>query len=322
MDFANISIGLAFVAGLGSFLSPCVFSLVPAYIGYLGGRSAAAASRGGKADRWQTFSHAIAFVSGFSLVFIILGMATSALSGLIIDNRVWLSRIGGIIVILFGVHMTGLVRIPFLEYDLRPRNTSGTGTGYLASALMGVFFSAGWSPCVGPILGSILTLAAINTSNIWQGVFLLAAYSAGLAIPFLFASTQISLVTSVIRRYGKVMHYVEIGMGILLIIVGVLLFSGRFARLASLPFFFGAIDEALVGRWLLLGLGGLVLLGLIPAAIAHRKGRNFVDWWFFGIGLLPVALILALRIRPSESASEGVREPEEKQKLGSQSSKI
>lgn len=321
MDFTNISLGLAFVAGIGSFLSPCVFSLVPAYIGYLGGRSAANASRGGKADRWQTFSHALAFVTGFSVVFIILGLATSALSALIIDNRVWLSRIGGIIVILFGVHMTGLIRIPFLEYDLRPQNTPNLRRGYMASALMGVLFSAGWSPCVGPILGSILTVTALNTTNLWQGVFLLTAYSAGLALPFLFASTQISLVTTFIRRYGKVMHYVEVFMGVLLIAVGVLLFSGRFAQLASLPFFFGAIDEALVGRILLFGLSALLALGLIPAAIARQKGRNFIDWWFFGIGLLPVALIAAIRIKPVKSATDEKRDVDEAAPLGSQGSK-
>lgn len=298
MGVANISIGLAFLAGLASFLSPCVFSLVPAYIGYLGGRSAASAA-GGKTNRWNTLSHGVAFVLGFSLVFILLGVATSALGNVLYNLRTWLARIGGIVVIVFGLHMTGILRIPFLEYDLRPQTAPDRKRGYLASALMGVFFSAGWSPCVGPVLGAILTLA-LNGGSVVQGVQLLSAYSAGLAIPFLIASTQIGLVTKVIRRYGKVMHYVEVVMGAVLILVGALLFSGRFQRLASLGSFFGPVEEAMVGRYLLIGFLALLVLGLIPAAIASRKGRNFADWYLFGVGLFPVALVAAIVIAPQK----------------------
>ncbi len=296
MDFANITVGLAFLAGLASFLSPCVFSLVPAYLGYLGGRSAASAV-GGKENRWLTFSHGLAFVLGFSLVFISLGVASSAIGGLLYNLRDWLARIGGVVVIFFGLHMTGVLRIPLLEYDLRPQSAPDRNMGYLSSVLMGVFFSAGWSPCVGPVLGSILTLSTWGGS-ISQGVILLSAYSAGLAIPFLIASTQISLVTTVVRRYGKVMRYVEIVMGVVLILVGALLLFGRFETLAGLGSFFGSYDELLLGRWLFLAIAALTLLGLIPAYIAWRKGRNFFDWWFFGAGLFPIALPMALLLKP------------------------
>jgi cytochrome c-type biogenesis protein len=214
MEIGNVGIGLAFIAGLASFLSPCVFSLVPAYLGYLGGRSAASA-QSGQSNRWMTFSHGLAFVAGFSLVFILLGVATSALGSLLYDMSTWLARIGGVVVIVFGIHMTGLYRIPFLEYDLRPQTVPDRKWGYLSSGLMGVFFSAGWAPCVGPILGAILTLS-LSGGSVSQGVQLLAAYSAGMAIPFLIAATQISLVTNVIRRHGKLMHYVEIAMGVVL----------------------------------------------------------------------------------------------------------
>jgi cytochrome c-type biogenesis protein len=310
MEFANVSLGLAFLAGIASFLSPCVFSLVPAYIGYLGGRSAASTS-GDQENRWLTLSHGFAFVLGFSLVFILLGVATSALGGLLYDLRTWLARIGGVIVIIFGLHMTGILRIPFLEYDLRPQNTPDRNRGYIASALMGVFFSAGWSPCVGPVLGTILTLA-LNGGSISQGAVLLSAYSAGLAIPFLVASTQIGLVTKVIRRYGKVMRYVEIGMGVILIVVGIMLLTGRFEQLASLGSFFGTFDELVLGRYLLLGLIGLTGLGLIPAVIASRKGRHFVDWWFFGASLFPIALYFALRLEPG--TDDATAPPENKSK--------
>jgi cytochrome c-type biogenesis protein len=296
MDFTQISLPLAFLAGLASFLSPCVFSLVPAYIGYLGGRSAASAV-GGKDNRWLTLSHGLAFVLGFSLVFISLGVATSALGSVLYDVRTYLARIGGIVVVIFGIHMTGLYRIPFLEYDLRPQSSPDRRRGYLASGLMGVFFSAGWSPCVGPILGAILTLA-LNGGSISQGITLLTAYSAGLAIPFLVASTQIGLVTTVIRRYGKVMRYVEMVMGGVLILVGVLLFFGRFQTLAGLGSFFGNYNEQVLGRDLLLGFLALLVLGLIPGFIARRKGRNFFDWWFFGFSLFPVALPVAMLIKP------------------------
>jgi cytochrome c-type biogenesis protein len=236
MDFVNIGLGLAFLAGMASFLSPCVFSLVPAYIGYLGGRSLASAQESGQANRRIAFMHGLAFVVGFSIVFILLGMAISALGSLLYEARNWLAKIGGIVVIIFGLHLTGIIRIPFLEYDLRPQSTPDRQRGYVASVMMGVFFSAGWSPCVGPVLGAILTLA-LSGGSIIHGVALLTAYSAGLAIPFLVAALGIGWVTTILRRYGKVTHYVEIGMGVLLIVVGAMLFLGTFQTLSRFGFF-------------------------------------------------------------------------------------
>ncbi len=237
MDIADVTIGLAFLAGLASFLSPCVLSLVPAYVGYLGGRSLASTGNV-RPGRLVTFTHGLAFVFGFSAIFILLGVAASALGGLLYDLSNWIAKIGGAIVILFGLHMTGVVRIPFLEYDLRPQSTPDRRRGYLASALMGVFFSAGWSPCVGPVLGAILTLA-VNGGSISQGVSLLSAYSIGLAIPFLVAALGIGWVTTILKRYGKVMRYIEIAMGIILIIVGAMLILGTFQQIALLfPGFF------------------------------------------------------------------------------------
>lgn len=231
MEGFNISYGLAFLAGMASFLSPCVLSLVPAYVGYLGGR-AAGLSEKNIPSRWLTVSHGLAFVVGFSLVFIGLGITTSALGALLYEARDVLAKIGGIVVVIFGLHMTGVFRIPFLEYDLRRQELPDPKWGYLSSALMGVFFSAGWSPCVGPVLGAILTLS-FNGGSVAQGASLLSAYSAGLAIPFLAAALAIGWVTTLIRRYGKMMRYVEIIMGLILIVVGVLLFLGIFEQLAT-----------------------------------------------------------------------------------------
>jgi cytochrome c-type biogenesis protein len=235
MTFIEVSLGLAFLAGLASFLSPCVFSLVPAYISYLSGRSAFQTD-GQENGRWEAFSHGLAFVLGFSLVFIFLGVAASALGGILYNIRFWLAKIGGVIVIIFGLHMTGVYRLKFLEYDIRRQSLPDRNKGYIASALLGVFFSAGWSPCVGPVLGAILTLA-LNGGSISKGVELLSAYSVGLAIPFLLAALGIGWVTTIIRRYGRIMHFVEITMGIILIIVGVMLFLGTFEQLSRFGFF-------------------------------------------------------------------------------------
>ena len=232
----TVTIGLAFLAGLASFLSPCVFSLVPAYVGYLSGRSAASVREGESVNRFETFTHGLAFVIGFSVIFILLGIAVSAVGSLLYDIQGWLAKIGGLVVILFGLHMTGLLRIPFLEYDLRPQSRVDQNRSYISSALMGVFFSAGWSPCVGPVRGAILTLA-LNQGDIGQGAQLLLAYSAGLAVPFLVAAVAIGWVTGLLRRYGRVLHYVEIVMGAILVFVGVLLFFGIFERLARFGFF-------------------------------------------------------------------------------------
>jgi cytochrome c-type biogenesis protein len=308
MEFTNITIGFAFLAGIASFLSPCVFALVPAYIGYLGGRSAGA---GKQANTWITFSHGLAFVVGFSLVFILLGFVAAALGGFVdalgYDLEKWLTRIGGVVVIIFGLHMIGVFRIKFLEYDTRSQSVPDRRMGYLASGLMGVIFAAGWSPCVGPILGAILTIA-LSGGSITQGVILLTAYSAGLAIPFLIASIYVGGVTVVIRRYGKLMRYIEIGTGVLLVILGLALITGYFGKLnnifASFGTFFNVTDEIAVGKMIFILVLVFLVLGLIPAFIARSKGKKFRDWWLFGFALLPVALPMAFLIKTDETDEE------------------
>jgi cytochrome c-type biogenesis protein len=235
MDFAHVTIGLAFLAGLASFLSPCVFTLVPAYVGYLGGRAAGLDSSA--SDRFVTFTHGLAFVLGFSTIFILFGVAASRIGGFLVNAQDTITRIGGILVIIFGLHMMGVLRVPVLDYDTRVQQVPDHKFGYLSSALMGIFFSAGWSPCVGPVLGAILTFA-LNGGSVSTGVALLSAYSAGLAIPFLLAALGIGWVTVILKKYGQVMHYVEVVMGVVLVIVGYMLNSGTFALLAQQGQFF------------------------------------------------------------------------------------
>ncbi len=239
MDISRITIGLAFLAGLASFLSPCVFSLVPAYIGYLGGRAAGQLGAGGDnpaGNRWLTFTHGLAFVLGFSVVFVVLGVAVSAAGGILHDMRTYLAKVGGVVVVIFGLHMIGVLRIPFLEYDVRVHDAPSNRWGYLSSALLGVFFSAGWSPCVGPVLGAILTFA-INGGSVALGAKLLSAYSAGLAVPFLAAAFGVGWVTTILRKYSKTMRYVEIAMGVIMVIVGVMLFTGIFELIARYGYY-------------------------------------------------------------------------------------
>ncbi len=290
----NLTFGIAFFAGLASFLSPCVFALVPAYVGYLSGRSVAAGGDD-KGTSLTTFSHGVAFVVGFSVVFILLGAVAGALGGILFQITEIIVKVGGVVVVIFGLHMTKIIQIPFLNYDLRPETQPDRKRGYFSSALMGVFFSAGWAPCVGPVLGAILTLS-FNEGAASQGALLLTAYSAGLAIPFLIAATQIGWVTTILRRYGKVMRIAEIVMGIVLIIIGAMLFLGRFETLASLGSFFEFYDEVLLGRFLMIGVVSSLVLALIPGFIARNKGKNFVDFFFLGFGAIFVLLIILYSI--------------------------
>ena len=229
------TVGLSFVAGVVSFFSPCVFSLIPAYIGYLGGRAAGGETT--ERNRFITFTHGLAFVLGFSAIFIIGGAVAAAFGRLFFDFRYILEKVGGIVVIIFGLHMIGVFRIPFLEYDTRVQQMPDRKWGYFSSALMGIFFSAGWAPCVGPTLSAILTFAA-NGGSISTGMTLLSAYSAGLAIPFLIAALGIGWVSVTLRKYGKAMHYIEIAMGVILVILGVMLFAGVFELIAQKGQFF------------------------------------------------------------------------------------
>lgn len=226
MNTSGIGLWLAFVAGLASFLSPCVLALVPVYIGYLSGR--AVGERPSAFNRWFTFLHGVAFVCGFSLVFIVFNILAASLGLLLSGVQIWLTRIGGIIVIIFGIHLTGLYRIPLFDYEKKIHLQNAPRTGFFASFLFGVVFSAGWTPCVGPILGWILTFS-LNGGSIAWAIALGVAYSLGLAIPFLAAAIGVGWVTVILRKYSKAMRWIEVAMGVVMIFSGFLLLFNSFS---------------------------------------------------------------------------------------------
>lgn len=257
MDPSSVSFGLALIAGFVSFLSPCVLSLVPAYVTYLGSR-AITPEGVVVGTRRDTFIHGVAFVLGFSAVFILLGAAAGALGATLFGARDLLVKIGGVVVVLFGLHTLGIVHIPFLEYDTRRTKAPGRRWGYLSSSLMGVFFSAGWSPCVGPVLGAVLTLA-LSSDGVGRGVVLLAAYSIGLGIPFLLAAAGIGRVSELLKRRGRYLRYANYVTGGLLILVGILVFTGTLETFATYTFvshFQSSLDQGVTNFWHWLTHGG------------------------------------------------------------------
>lgn len=227
----NISIGLVFLAGVISFLSPCVLPVLPGYLTYLAARSSGQDVK--KVSRSQVLFHGIAFVVGFSLVFITLGATASAIGQSLYGYKEWITRIGGVLIVFFGLQMSGWLQIPFLEVEIRKHTEANPRLGYASSLLMGVFFSAGWTPCVGPTLGLVLTLAGTEAS-IAKGVLLLALYSLGLGLPFIITALAMDRVGSWMRHMANVTRYVTIATGILLIGVGMLLVLGKLNFLGEL----------------------------------------------------------------------------------------
>jgi len=221
------SFALAFVAGLLSFLSPCVLPLIPSYVGFLTGLTLEEL----QVRRGTALAHALWFVAGFSLIFIALGATASALGVLLLRSQVWIGRIGGVVVILFGLYLLGVLR-PALLMRERKVQLARKPLGYLGSAFVGVTFGAAWTPCIGPILGAILTLAAAQAS-VGHGAALLTAYSAGLALPFVVTALALDRFLAWFQRFRPYLVWVERIAGGLLVLLGLLLVTDRFTLLAS-----------------------------------------------------------------------------------------
>jgi cytochrome c-type biogenesis protein len=215
------TLSLAFTAGILSFLSPCVLPLVPSYLAYVGGS--------GAAKRSLLIRNALLFVLGFSLVFIALGASASALGSLLRANRQALTIGGGILVILFGLVLLGVIRLPVLMRDTRVQARHDASTP-IGAVLLGMAFAAGWTPCIGPVLGGILTLAGAS-GTLMEGVAMLAVYSAGLAVPFLVAALALEPFLRMSRRVRRWLPWVERAAGGLLLIAGVLMVTGTYTRL-------------------------------------------------------------------------------------------
>jgi cytochrome c-type biogenesis protein len=222
-----LGIAVAFLAGLLSFLSPCVLPLVPSYIGFLTGMTLPEVT----GRRRRALIHALLFVGGFSLIFILLGASATALGRALNHYQVWLQRVGGVLIILFGLVCLGVFKIELLNQERR-LHLERKPLGYLGSALVGMAFAAGWTPCIGPVLGGILGLAA-TSSDVSRGMLLLAVYSAGLAVPFLIAAVAIESFLDWFQRFRRFLPWVMRISGILLIVVGILLVTGEFTRLAG-----------------------------------------------------------------------------------------
>ncbi|MEI6131605.1 MAG: cytochrome c biogenesis protein CcdA [Bacillota bacterium] len=236
-----ITIFLAFAAGVLSFLSPCVLPLVPAYVSYLTG-SAIADIDNAKARR-NLLVKSIGFIIGFTIIFLILGVSISSLSKLFHDNRDIFRMVGGAIIVIFGIHTTGLIKIKplFSEKRLLPfGNTSKTATtraeggkSGFGSIFVGMAFATGWTPCVGPILASILIYAG-SLDTIGKGIALLLIYSAGLAIPFLLTALAIGSFSARLKRFSRYLPIVSIVSGALMIAMGVLVFTNLLTKVSGL----------------------------------------------------------------------------------------
>ena len=227
-----LSIPAAFVAGVVSFLSPCVLPLVPGYISMLSGESIEELKAGaGPGLMGRIFRNSLAFVIGFSVVFIALGASATAVGNFLVAKRSIFNIVAGIIVIIFGLHLTGLVKIPLLYREARM--TAGKPKrGLIGSFLLGFAFAFGWTPCIGPILTGILALAAIR-DTVFQGMFLLAIYSAGLAIPFILTGLGLSQFMKFYGGFRRHLQMVEVLSGVLLIGIGALMAFNKLGVLSG-----------------------------------------------------------------------------------------
>jgi len=240
----NVSLLAAFGAGLLSFISPCVLPLIPGYLSYISGLSlddmrGASVAGGGTAVavarpsgvRRQVVLSSLAFIVGFSLVFVSLGAAASAIGQFLAERQALFNRIAGAVIVIFGLHTMGVLRIEWLYQEKRV-HTSRKPAGFVGAGLVGVAFAFGWTPCIGPILAGILALAG-SQETVAKGVRLLAVYSLGLGVPFLATALMIDRFFSAMGRIRRYYHTIEIVSGALLVVIGLLIFTNKFTVIAK-----------------------------------------------------------------------------------------
>lgn len=223
----------AFIAGLLSFLSPCVLPLIPSYITYITGLSFAdlQAEHPSHIIRQKTIFHSLCFITGFTVVFVLLGASATYIGSFLSENAIIIRKIGGVLLVLLGIHVTGLLPLRFLLGEKRV-SIKHKPAGYVGSFLVGIAFAAGWTPCIGPILAGILAVAA-TAESINQGILLLLLYSLGLGVPFFLSALAMHRFLAVFNRFKKYIHFFEVITGIFLVVIGVLIYSNWLSRLSG-----------------------------------------------------------------------------------------
>ncbi len=227
----NAPLFVAFIAGLASFLSPCVLPLVPVYLASLAGPEIFESRI--KRRRLTIFLHSLSFVIGFSVMFSLWGAGAGLIGSTLSAYSVIISKIVGSLLIASGLFMLAALKVPWLNYEKRLNLSLGTTSGYLRSFLTGGIFSIAWIPCVGPILGSIITLA-LDSATAWHGTYLMVFYSLGLGLPFLAVGVAFDFITPLLKRINKYSYLVYIISGLLLIIIGVLILTNNLTWFSSL----------------------------------------------------------------------------------------
>lgn len=223
----------AFIAGLLSFLSPCVLPLIPSYITYITGLSFAdlQAEHPSHIIRQKTILHSFFFICGFTVVFVLLGASATYVGSFLSHNATYIRKTGGILLIILGIHVTGLMPLRFLLGEKRV-SIKHKPSGYAGSFLVGIVFAAGWTPCIGPILAAILAVAATEES-VYQGIILLLLYSLGLGVPFFISALAMHQFLAAFNRFKKYIRLFEILTGIFLMLIGVLIYSNWLSRLSG-----------------------------------------------------------------------------------------
>ncbi len=225
----SVGITIALTAGVLSFLSPCVLPLVPSYLSFVTGMSLEDLQEG--FDRRRVMVHSALFVSGFTLIFVLLGASATFIGSFLLYNSDWIARIGGVIIIVFGLHLMGVFRLLPLMSEKRV-HLANKPAGYVGTVAVGIAFGAGWTPCIGPVLGAIMTMAA-SQEQVTAGMWLLFVYSMGLAIPFLLAALAMERFLRAFSRFRRFLPAIQIGAGALLVLLGILLVTGSFVVLAA-----------------------------------------------------------------------------------------
>ena len=233
MEVASVNVALALAAGVLSFISPCVLPLVPAYLGYIAGASASDLASGGREVRRRAVLNAVAFIVGLAIIFTLLGATASSVGQLLQGYRPITTKIAGLLIIVFGLQMSGLLSLPVLATErrvdfvrLRQRG------GYLGAFLMGSAFAVGWTPCVGYILGSILLLAS-QTATVTSGMVMLFVYSLGLGLPFLLTALAVQRSLLLLGGVRRHLHHLTVTGGVVLVAMGVLVFSDKMALISN-----------------------------------------------------------------------------------------